>query len=112
MTGLPDELIGKQCIFNLNCPIDYSFHWAVVAHVQKVQNHKNVRNVARSAYSGMFLTNAVKGRPDGGRVGAAFVPQFQGNLDMTMLTVPMSNPCMDCTALKVFEETNGISVYV
>ena len=42
MTGLSEELIGKRCIFNLDCPIDYSFHWAVVAHVQKVQNHKKV----------------------------------------------------------------------
>ena len=108
MTGLSEELIGKRCIFNLDCPIDYSFHWAVVAHVQKVQNHKHVSHVARSIFSGMFLTNPVKG----GRVGAAFVPQFQGNLDMSMLTTPMPNPCQDCTALKTFEETNGISVYV
>ena len=52
MTELSDELIGKRCILNLFCDINYSFHYAIVAHVQKVQNHKRVDLVVRSLSAG------------------------------------------------------------
>ena len=108
MTGLPDELIGKKCVFDLGCDDNYRFHYAVVAHIEKVQNHKRVDSVARSPLSGFFLTNPVKG----GRVGPNFVPQFKGGLDLSMLTAPMPDPCNDSTALQAFGESNNISVYV
>ena len=56
-------------------------------------------------FGGMFLTNPVKkGRPTGEGVWANFVPQFQGGLDLPMLTAPMPNPFDDTTALKAFED--------
>ncbi len=59
MTDLSDELIGKECIFNLVCDISYSFHYAVVADAQKVQNHKKVSDVVRSPDGGVELCAAV-----------------------------------------------------
>ena len=98
MTGLAKELIGKRCIFNLNCPIDYSFHWAVVSHIQKVQEQERVGDLAPYPFNDVFLTNAIRLR--GPRAHEDFVPEFQGGLDMSMLTVPMPDPCNDSVALK------------
>ena len=61
MAKLSDELIQKRCVFNLDCDVNYSFHYAVVAHIEKVHNHKKVHNVAQFPNGGFFLSNPVNG---------------------------------------------------
>ena len=101
----------KKCFLKIHCPDKYSFHYAVVAHVQKLPEDKRWDQKVNFPFGDYFLSNPFKGGR-GKKPSGDFVPEFKAEIDFSMLPAPVPDPLADASALREFQERNNLGVYV